>query len=806
MFKNYLTIAFRNLIRNKVFSIINISGLALGMACVILIALYIQHELSYDQHHSNVQNIYRVLRETRSSDGKVALRSGTSGPLAEALKKEFPEIVQTVRRMSWGGVWVSRQNQGFYQRFCWADPSILEIFDLPLTKGDSKTALLEPHTIILTEEMAQKYFGSEDPIGQVISVDNRYFGGEYTITGIAANVPSNSQFSFDFLSASMHQEFPKRYWHHWRRTLTYRPIITYILLPDGYDASQLEQKLPAFIEQHMGEDIKRTDTYYLQPFNRTYLYSNHDYGPIISTVDSDYPWHGDIRYVYFLGAIGLFILAIACINFMNLTTARAVIRMREIGLRKVIGAHRLQLVKQFLGESILLAYLSLLLSLVLVELALPWFNNLTGKPLVLNIHQNALLTFGLPAFAFIVGMLAGCYPALFLSKYQPVDVMKGIFKGQQKGIGLRKGLVVFQFAITVFLIVSSAVVYRQLNFIANKELGFEDETVITLPLFQTDRTLNPTYRQIKRAFLSHPNILSTAASLQTMAGKGELMAVKPEGASQADLQMYMFAVDEDFFNTYQIPLITGRSFSAEIARDNRHSVILNEAAVKSLGWTNPIGKTFHYWGVEHLVIGVVKDFHFHSLRNKIAPLFFQMWVDKWNYLSLRIRTDNLPETLGFLETTWKKYIPTRPFEFAFVNDTIAKLYQRDQKIALIVRTFAVLALLVASLGLFGLSSFTVERRIKELGIRKVLGASVPSLMVLLSVEFSKLVALSNAIAWPVAYLILSRWLQNFAYRIDLGINIFALCGISVFIIALLTVSYQAFKAAIGNPIDALRQE
>ena len=800
MVKNYFMVAIRNLLRYKVYSLINVLGLAVGMACCVLILLFVQHELRYDTFHEQSDRIYRVVRETRGVSGAGSFHPGTSGLLAGALVQDLPEVEKATRVMINGNIWVRYGDDGFSQTFCVADPEMLEMFDFPLIKGNVETALQNRFSVLVTEETAQKYFGEEDPVGKVITAEGRYHGGDYTITGVLKNVPEYSSLQFDFLSATVHQEIPLTAWEQWQPNTSWRPVRTYVLLRASATGDGVPSKLSDLMTKYMGEEVSRLNTYALQPLTRMHLYSEVDYG---------FPGGGDITRVIIFASIAFFILMIACINFMNLSTARSVNRAREVGLRKVVGASKGQLVRQFLGEAVLLSCLALVLTLGLVELALPYLNDVTGYALTLGVAESGVLWMGLLGIGVFVGLLAGCYPAFFLSSFLPVQVLKGQVKTGKKGVGLRKGLVVFQFAISVVLIVGTVVVQNQMVFVENKKLGFEKEQVVVLPLFNTDRSLNARYQTVKQAFLEHPNVLKASASNSTMAWwGGAFQTVYPEGAVGNEWQMRILGVDEDFLNTYEIELVAGRNFSSEITTDATEAYILNETAVKQLGWDDPIGKSFEwaYWKRKGIVVGVVKDFHNRSLKEPILPFAMCMWQDKYNLLSLKIRSDNMLETMAFLEKTWQQFIPDRPFAATFMDEYLSRIYQSEKVFKDIFQIFAALAIFVACLGLLGLMSFTVTQRTREIGVRKVLGASVGGIIALLTGEFVRLILLANLIAWPVAYYVMDQWLATFAYRIDLGVGVFLLGGVLTWGIAFLAICIQTWRAARANPVDALRYE
>ena len=806
MFKNYLTVAVRNLLRHKGYSTINILGLAIGMASCILIMLYIQHELSYDRHHEKADQIYRVIRKNHMEGKSPEFSTGTLGPLGPALRSDFPEI-QNVVRMYGRPSRISYGDRGFFQYVIVADASILDVFNLPLAKGDRKTALKDPYSILMTERMARKYFGEGDPIGKVLTLEDKvYIGGEYTVTGILKDIPQSSHFGFDFLSSTItpFQEMQSA-WNEWRlNPSSYRPVRTYLLLPEKYDHTELERKLPDFVSSVMGPEVREYTTYDLQPLTRIYLYSKVDYGM---------RWGGDIASIYIFSGIAFFILLIACINFMNLATARSINRAREVGMRKVVGAHRFQLIRQFLGESIFLSLLALLLALLLIELALPEFNAFTRKELSLNPESNVFILIGLLSVVLFVGVLAGSYPAFFLSAFRPIDTLKGTLKAGSQSAWFRKGLVVFQFFISIALIIGTIIVFNQLQYIQNKNLGFDKEQIVVMKIFWYDRSLIDRYETVKEAFLQHPNVLKVAASLQRIGtGRAPRKVLRLRGTGGETRQMNMLSVDEDFLDVFNLKLVKGRTLSQNAARGTALEFILNETAVKQLGWSDPLGKELEWLHQETpdpvigTVVGVVEDFHIGSLHEGIGPVFICKWQPWFRVISLKIHPENIPETMGFIEDTWKKFLPKAEFEFAFLDEWIGWMYRTEMRLGKIFNICSLLSIFVACLGLFGLVSFTAEQRTKEIGIRKVLGASVSNIVMLLSKDFLKPVVIGNLIALPIAYYATSKWLQNFVYRIDLGAEPFVLGGTVALLIALLTIGRQAFKAATVNPTDALRHE
>ena len=802
MFRNYLLVAIRNLFRQKLYSAINILGLAIGMACCILIMLFIQYELSYDRVHEKRDQIYRVIREERRSGGNSTLSSGTSGALAPALLNDFPEVQQAIRLVYRTDVWMRYGDRGFAQRFALADAAILEVFNFPMVKGDPKTALQSPYSVVVTQEMAEKYFGKEDPIGKMLTVDDERFGGEFRVTGILQNIPKNSTIHFDFLTSILTHIRTRHTWASWLGVHAVRHIQTYIMLPNGYSSEELEGKLPDFMEKYMGEEVRKSNTYYLQPLTRAYLFSRH-----YSNVNLYDSRRGDISQVYLLSSVAFFLMLIACINFMNLATARSATRAKEVGMRKVVGANRPQLIQQFLGESMLISLMALVLAVGLAELSLPEFNTFMQKNLSLNLGNNVSLLLGFLGLALVVGFLAGSYPAFFLSAFQPAEVLKGSLRSGSKGAWFRKGLVVFQFSISTLLMVGTAVVYNQLAYIRTKSLGYNAEHVVILGIYAGGSSVVYGYEAVKQQLLQHPDVLSAAAHRHSRGLSGHYRLVRPEGMYGDELRIRVNEGDKDFLETFEMELVAGRNFTESMESENRFAWILNEAAVQKFGWTDPIGKQFELMSPNRkgTVVGVVKDFHGASLHEKIGPVAV-MKLRKPNFISVRIRGDNILETMAFLEKKMRQFIPLGPLWFQFMDDHMGEWYDAERRQGKVLGVFSLLAISIACLGLFGLASFMAEKRTKEIGIRKVLGASISSILLLLSKDFVKLAVLANLIAWPAAYYAMDRWLQAFAYRIDLDVVPFIFSGILGLAIVLSTVGFQAFKAARANPVEALRYE
>ena len=808
MIKNYFVVAIRNLMRHKLYTSINVLGLAIGLACGILILLYIQQEFAVDRSHTLGDRIYKVIREKRSST-QTTYEEGTSGALGPVLKETFPEVETTVRIWQW---LVSAQYGERKDRYLLAlvDDNFLDVFDFPLIKGDSETVFRLPYSAVITDDMAQHLFGDTDPMGKTVSVDNRIFPGEYTVTGIVKAPQRSSDLHFHLLTTTI-PSVGKMPWIMWLPRQSWRPVNTYVLLKTGQNAETLQTKMQPLIKQYMGDEVAAKNTYHLQSLHRVYLYGESDFNPAANS---------PIQQIYILTAIGLIVVVIACVNFTNLATARAITRKREVGVRKVVGAHRPQLMIQFLTESLLLTSVALLIALALVELCLPLFNQFVRG----NLHLNAAtVIIGAPAvlaLTLLVGLLAGWYPAFFLSSFRPVTALKSSASSSSGSTGLKKGLVVFQFGMSILLVICTLIVYQQLRFIDTKDMGFARDHIVSLPIFVPDfsgepnpqKRLSARHQMVKQAFLEHPNILSASALRYDIAGYGgRPRLIWPDGDRTKERTIRINEVDDSFFEIFDIPVLRGRVFSADVASDTSQAIILNETAVRLLGWEDdPIGKQIEtpaaFNNQTLTVIGVVKDYHSLSLREEIAPMGF---VARWRLfysLALRVRPEETAQTLSFLETQWKRFVPDAPFRYMFLDEIIQRYYFNERLTGKMLGVFSLLAIFVACLGLFGLAAFMVQSRTKEIGVRKVLGASTSHLVMLLSREFILLILLANLIAWPIAYYLMRDWLSGFAYQTNLNVLPFVASAIMALIIAFGTVSMQAIRAARSNPIDALRYE
>ncbi|AXY74874.1 ABC transporter permease [Paraflavitalea soli] len=808
MIYNYLKIAFRSLLKYRFIFFTNLFGLTVGFTCCLLIFVYILHEVSYDKYNDKADRIYRVTRLFRSSEtGVTNLHLGAvAPPFAPLLENDYKEIEKITRILPAGTMTLRYQDKVFNEpEVVFADEQFFDLFTVQVSSGNKTSALKEPNSVMLTEELAQKYFGKEDPMNKMIRLDNRF---SFKVTGIFKPLPSNAHFhpnllvSFNTLrDSTIYGE--KNLRTNWGNNAFY----TYMLLPANYDASKLEAQFPAFLDRHMskpGDAIKasRWTQLYLQKLTDIHLRSH---------LDSELDENGDIKRVYVFSAIALFILLIACINYMNLSTARSVLRAREIGIRKVVGAERKELIFQFLSESVLITWMAMLLAFVLTWQLVPFLNKLSGQTLSITALYRWQILLPVLIAPFLVGTIAGIYPALFMSSFRPVKVLKGFLKTGGANISFRQVLVTAQFSISIMLIICTAVVFRQLRYMQEKSLGFDREHIVTMSY---NDGLNDRFDAFRTALLTNSNIKNTARSSRIPTGRllDSQGASLEQGDSLAPVTSDIkgLATDQDFISTYGVKVIAGRAFSRDYGLDTS-AYMVNQAAVQAMGLPSAeaaIGKNFSYGGDRGKIIGVFNDFHFESLHQRIIPLVMGIPKEKGNYarISIKVAGNNMTAAIAHIESTWKQFLPETPFEFTFLDDRFENLYKSEQRQGTIFTIFAGIAIAIACLGLFGLSAFAITQRIKEIGIRKVIGASVTSIVTLLSKDFLKLVAIATVIAFPIAWYAMHNWLQDFAYRSNMPWWIFLAAGIIAVIIALVTISIQAIKAATANPVKSLRSE
>ncbi len=805
MLKNYFKSALRSLWKHKSHSTINILGLAIGMACVVLILLYVKSELSYDKFHEKIDQIYLLnIQTTNPQTGDVSKRAIGPYRLKDELDVDFTDLEAVVRIAPQNRERIDVGTDTYYEEnLAFVDPEIFSVFTFPLIQGDKLTALDNPYSLVLTADIAKKYFAGEDPMGRVVKIR----GEDFVVNGILADIPKQSQFQFDIM-VSMNcapQLFSRIVLENWGEGYVW----TFASLPPDKNPDDFDERLSDFVSVKLEGWAAFSPVLDMHPLKSLYLESADIAG---------FAPGGDRVYVIAFSLIALFILVIACINFINLATARSSLRAREVGLRKVVGAERRQLIGQFLTESTLLSVLCLLLALLLTWLALPSFNSLADRSIPFSILSDPMIWLGLLTITLFVGVLAGSYPALLLSGYDPVNVLSGKLKTNLKGVNLRRALVTLQFVTSILLIIITAVVYQQIQYCQNINLGFDREQLIVLgaPL-----SLREKYEQFGNELRSSPSIINAAGSSRVPPGSlSSSLRARPEGIPE-DQQRGMQTVwtDFDFIETMGFELAAGRSFSREFSADANTAFILNEAAVKEIGWTNEsaIDKSFGSSEIKDWssgqweprdgkVIGVLKDFHFESLKEEIVPtVYFIAPYMAWNYV-IRISPQNIPGSIQHIEDTWKRFNPEIPFEYSFVDENFAQLYANESRQGKIFGIFASLAIFIACLGLIGLASFTAERRKKEIGIRKVLGASSLRLIILLSREFTILVLIAFIIAAPIAWIISRNWLEEFAYQVTLGPALFLMSGLIALLIAWMTVGYQTARAAFSNPINSIRYE
>jgi len=788
MFINYLKITLRNIKRHKGYSFINIAGLAIGMTCSILILLYVRSELSFEKFHKNTDNIYRVIMHQEGNFfGNTDWLPWTPPILAPTLKKDLPEVIHAARFENRRQLITYKDKKIYEEDFCYTDPEFFDIFTFSIIKGDPQTALNEPFSLLITPQMAEKYFGNEDPVNKIINIDNKH---DFKITGIIENCPQNTHIKYNFLASFISLEkVSKNNDQFYKWGMNFHD--TYLLLQNNANPDEIETKLREY-DQTVGS---RTWSFHIWP-----LQDIHFKGI------GNRKGESDIRYIYVFSATAFFLMFLACFNYMNLSTSQSFTRIKEIGIRKVAGANRHQLITQFLGESILFSFTALIISVLLIHIFLPVFSSFIDKNLSFSLFNNSWMLAGLIVFSVLTGLLSGSYPAFLISSFKPVGIMKGNLKSSPKGTALfRNTLVTTQFLISIIMIVCTAVVYMQLNFIRNAKLGYNKDYVITIPL--RVRGNYSTFIPFKNELEKYPKIQDISVSRDPPNRIKALAQANWEGKDPSDLKQIRFnSVDYDYIDFYGMEIIRNRNFSRDFATDLNRAFILNETAVKEFGFENPIGMKMSIWGNEGEIIGVIKDFHSVSMHLNIEPVAFIVYPDWFSMFSIRISSEDIPETIAFLEDTWKKFSPEYPFEYSFLDEEVDRMYRTEQRLGRSFSYFTIIAIFIASLGLFGLVSFSAERRTKEIGIRKVLGAQISNITWLLSKEFLFLVCIANIIAWPIAYYFMNKWLQNFAYRINIGLGIFLASGMIALVIALLTVSFQSIKAATANPVDSLRYE
>lgn len=802
---NYIKIVLRKIKRQKGYSFINITGLAIGMACCIVMVLYIHSELSFDTFHEHADRIY-ALGVQSEREGYEFRGTASNATAAEVLQNEYHEVAEAVRYGYKPEKSFTYEGKRFdMDSVLYADENVFEVFTWPMIKGDPRSALSAPHTIVITEKIAGQCFGEMDPIGKILKFSEEE---SFVVTGVVKDVPDNSWIGFDALCSFKTlytQESLKPLLTDWLSHNYY----TYLLLNEGVQPGDLEKKFPALLERFAGNEMRErgaTESLFLHPLRQLYL---------------NPPWttRGPIFYVYIFSFVAGLVLLIACFNFMNLSTARSATRAHEVGVRKVLGASKKSLIGQFFGESMFFSFVSLLLAVALVQLILPSITSLTGRTLSLNMLEIPWMIPGFILLTLFVGFAAGGYPALLLSRFIPVKVLRGKLSSDKSNIKLRRGLVVLQFVISITLVICTFIIVRQLFFLQNMDAGFDRENVVVIPA--SDDVIRKSREVIKEEFKKNPNIISVAAS-STIPGGGYPNNMKiPEGFAESEaVLMDEINADHDFLPTIGIELVAGRNFSKDFGADELYSVLINETAAKQFGWDNPVGKTIKSYDPrktggqykEMTVIGVVKDFHLRNLIQEMEPIYIGCDPDyprPYNFMdviSVRFKPDDLAGTLDFLTKQWGKIFPNIPFEFYFLDEIFGSQFQQIERSRKIFSYFSFLAIFVACLGLYGMASFSAVQRTKEIGIRKVLGSTTTGIITLLGKELIVLILIANLAAWPLSFFAMSNWIRNFPYRVNIGIELFFASSLIVLLIGLLTVSYQAVKAALANPVDSLRYE
>lgn len=817
MLTNYLKVALRSIFRNKLTAFINIAGFALAITCALMIYLYVTDELSYDRYHSKSDRIYRITRDFLSEDGIVNLRlANVAPPIGPLIKNDFGEVEAMARTANFGfNISIEENNEQKKvfneENLFLAEPDILKIFDIGIQSGNPANALDRPFTVMLSEKTAKRYFNDTQVVGKRLRANAAY---DLEVTGVYQDFPAESHWHPDLLVSFSTLNDTTVYGKRGLETNWGNNAFgTYVLLEQGADAAAVQSKLPDFIKRHFGPfaianwgapanfDATKATRLFIEPLTDIHLKSDRA---------DELEANGNANSVYLMAIIGLFIVLIACFNFINLSTARATKRAKDVGLRKVVGAFKKQLVIQYLNESVLISFFALSVAVILSFGAVRWLNDFTGKNLSLNLIEQWPVALGLIGFTVFTGLMAGIYPAFIISSYKPAEVLKSQQSSVKGKAGIRRGLVVAQFAISIALMIVTVITFQQLNFLNSSNLGYSKDKVVTLRCY---RELNTTYDAFyneltKSSLIKNASRSTLVPTTRLLNSSGEPSITKGDSLVNSSVETKMVFADDEFFTTYDIGFAAGRNFNKAIKTDDSLAFIVNEAAAKAYGWKNlndAIGKDFSYNGIKGKLIGIVKDFHFESLHEQIVPVVF-FGQPGYRDLSVKIAGNNTPDAIAHIEKVWREFLPDRPFEYQFLSDRYQRLYDAEQKQSQLFSIFSGLAIFIACLGLFGLATFNTLQRVKEIGIRKVLGASVPHILTLLSKEIVYLVLVANVIAWPAAWYFMDKWLGTFAYRVNLNIGVFVLAAIAAILIAIVTVSMQTIKAAVTNPTSTLRHE
>jgi putative ABC transport system permease protein len=808
MIKNYIKTAFRSLQKNKGFTAINVLGLALGLATCLLIVFYVVDELSYDKYNVNASRIYRVNEDLKLGDNKLQY-AVCMAPLSQTLKNDFPDVENAVRLKNIGGMHVTKGTESILEyNALFADPSVFDVFTLPVIYGDKKTALTEPNTVVITEDMAKKYFGRLNVVGENLIIDGN-LQKPIKVTAVIENIPEQSHFHADFL-VSMASN-PDSRSTEWLRS----DYNTYVLMRKGADYKKLEAQFPQFLRKYSGGQMQQELNMSYDTFEKNGSFFRLNMMPLTdihlhSNLTGELGTNGNVEYVYIFSAIAIFILLIACVNFMNLSTARSANRAKEVGVRKVLGSARKYLMFQFLAESTMVTFIAVIIALAAAMLILPAFNHFAGKNIVINSHTLIWLAPAALIAIVLIGFLAGLYPAFFLSAFNPMQVLKGKISAGFKGGALRSFLVVFQFSISIFLIIGTLVIYNQLHYIQNRDLGYNRNQVL---IIQHAFELGDHAKTFKQEIKQLPGVTNATLSgyLPVQSNRGTGIFYKEAVADpKKSIFPQIWSVDADYINTLGMKIKSGRNFLAQMPSDS-NAIVINETAAKFLGFTDPVNKIIYRSSggpnptyKPYTIIGMVKDFNFSSLRDNISPVVMQLNTDN-SSLSIKVNTANIPALLSQIEDKWKGFTSAH-FQYTFMDQDFDAMYRSEQRIGTIFIGFTTLAIVIACLGLFGLAAYAAEQRTKEIGIRKVLGASIMNIAGMLSLDFIKLVCIAIIISSPFAWYFMQKWLQDFAYRISIEWWVFAISGVAALFIAFITISFQSIKAAVANPVNSLRSE
>jgi putative ABC transport system permease protein len=793
MFTNYLKIAFRHMFRHKTFSSINIMGLSVGIACCLLVFMYVSHELSYDRYHRDVDRVFRIVQKIQKEAAELET-ARVATPLIPAIRENFPEVDHAVhfQLATWDSL-VEREEKKFYEEWVMiAENDLFNVLTIPFIRGNPEQALARPGTVVITERLAKKYFGNEDPINKTLIL----WGNPVEVTGVIQNCPDNTHLRYDIIISlnGFEEDWDLDNWE-------WTGFYAYVRLKPHVDSELFEQKIRHVADLFISAELKEwgeSFTFFLQPITSIHLNSR---------LNMEIASPGNPRDIYIFSILGFLILLISCINFTNLSTALSTHRAKEVGIRKVVGAHRVQLARQFLWESVLASVISMVISLIVVAVVLPHFNRLTGQDFSFPSLLKPSILLTLIGISLLAGAIAGSYPAFLLSRFLPARILKDATGLTAGGNVIRKILVVAQFSITIVLIIGTLVVYKQIRFMKNMDLGFDKEQKLIIPGNIRDR-----YESVKAEFMKNPSITGAAACWNVPGRLANLIEARLVGEKEEKAQsMNFYYVDHDFIPEYDIEIVAGRSFQKEIRSDIYDSFILNETAVRAFGFSSPeevLGKKMYEGGSGGVgtIIGVTKDFFYKGLQTKVEPLVMQVRPDFFSTISLEVRTDNLKETISFVENKWNELQLGRLFSYFFLDEDFNRHYRSEENLGRLYATLTLLALFISCLGLAGLSAFSAQQRTKEIGVRKVLGAPVSGILFLLLSELLKWIFIANILAWPVAYFFMLQWLHSFAYRTKIGLWVFVFSAALAFLISVITVSYQSLRAALANPSNSLRYE